>query len=102
MRTGQGQYAGQWRGYFALKPRPIRGHQNLDYSRGEASNLKSTQIVWTLMLGEMESVLESHLPEWFCRPLPQLLGQRDVLDGIAGKTDQSFSFFPSLSGSPVM
>ena len=54
------------------------------------------------MLGEMESVLESHPPEWFCRPLPLLLGQRDVLDSIAAKTDHSFSFFPSLSGSPVM
>ena len=42
---GHGHQAGQWRGYFRLKPRRIRGQQSLENSRGEASTLKFTQIV---------------------------------------------------------
>ena len=43
--TDHGQQAGQWRGNFALKPRLLRGQQNLENSRGEASTLKFTKIL---------------------------------------------------------
>jgi hypothetical protein len=74
MRTGQGhgQQAGQLRVYFALKPRPLRGHQDLENCKGrmDSKNIDLDDLLTPAQFGQWIGESES----WVRRRMSSIPG----------------------------